>query len=259
MQFGVCAPLDKAADVKSAGFDFLEDSVQSLLQGLVDDSSWQGQSRLRGSALPVLAANLLVPAALKIVGPSVDFQQLSAYMGNVVRRAGNAGIKLLVFGSGGARGVPDGFDRNRARQQILQFLQMVAPLALQHRTTLVVEPLNKKECNIITTVGEAMTYVKEINHPNIQCLIDAYHYWLDNDSPGDLKAAMPWIRHVHVADTEGRLAPGESGKADYKPFFRILKDAGYDGTICIEALGFTDYKTVGPRVLAFLKKQWQDA
>ncbi|MDP9173055.1 MAG: sugar phosphate isomerase/epimerase [Planctomycetota bacterium] len=259
MQFGVCAPIEKSADVKSAGFDFLEESVQSLLQGLVDDAQWTGQTRLRTSALPVLAANLLVPGDLKIVGPVVDFPKVCSYMTNVLRRAGLTSIKLLVFGSAGARGVPEGFDRNRARQQILEFLTMVAPLAAQHKVTLVVEPLNSKECNIITTVGEAMTYIKEINQPSIQCLIDAYHYWLDSDSPTDLKAAMPWIRHVHVADKEGRLAPGESGKADYRPFFRILKDAGYDAGICVEALGFNDFKIAAPRVLAYLKKQWQNA
>src|ERR1700680_3589003 len=110
MRFGVCAPIEKAADVKSAGFDFLEESVQALLQGLVDDSQWKGMDRVRAAALPVYAANLLVPGDLKIVGPAVDSAKLRAYMSNVLRRAGKAGIQWLVFGSAGARGVPEGFD-----------------------------------------------------------------------------------------------------------------------------------------------------
>ena len=129
------------------------------------------------------------------------------------------GIKTLVFGSGGAHNVPDGFDRNRTYTQIVDFLKMIAPIAQVNSITIVIEPLNKKECNIINSVAEAMTYVKEFDHPNIRCLVDSYHFWLENESLADLEKAMPSIAHVHVADSDGRTAPGQSGTSDYQPFF----------------------------------------
>ena len=129
----------------------------------------------------------------------------------------------------------------------------------RHGVLLVAEPLNKAESNIINSVSEAITYVKAINHPNFQCLVDSYHFWVDNEKLEDLQAAVPWIKHVHVSDKDGRVAPGESGKADYRPFFRVLKQGGYNGPISVEALGFNDVAGLGKKVLAFLKTQWSQA
>ncbi len=259
MQFGICAPVERGAELKEAGCDFVEENVQNFLQGLVEDSKWGGAQKAKASPLGVLAANSLVPGDIKIVGPTADLEKLRNYIGVVMRRAQAVGMKILVFGSAGARNVPEGFDRQKARKQILDFVKMAAPVAQKHGVTLVAEPLNHTESNIINTVSEAMSYVKEVNHPAFRCLVDSYHFWIDNDSLADLKVAMPWIRHVHVADKDGRVAPGESGTADYRPFFKVIKDAGYKGVVSVEALGFTDFKTVAPRVLAFLRKQWNES
>jgi sugar phosphate isomerase/epimerase len=123
----------------------------------------------------------------------------------------------------------------------------------------VAEPLNKGECNIINTVSEAMTYVKAVNHRNFQCLADSYHFWLENESLESLEAAMGSIRHVHVADKDGRVAPGESGTADYRPFFQVLKRGKYQGAVSVEAMNFDDFETVGKRVISFLHRQWDEA
>ena len=69
---------------------------------------------------------------------------------------------------------------------------------------------------------------------------------------------MPSIRHVHVADREGRTAPGESGTSDYGPFFKLLKAGGYDRLIAVECRGF-DLQTNGPRALKTLQDSWASA
>src|SRR5207248_659966 len=108
--------------------------------------------------LPIPAANSLVPASLKITGPTADLDALKKYMTTVLSRAQRLGIKTLVFGSGGARNVPDRFDREKAGKQIEDFVRASADIAAQHGVTLVAEPLNRGECNIINTVAEAMRY-----------------------------------------------------------------------------------------------------
>lgn len=256
VKFGMCGGVDKAAAVKAAGFDYLEGSVQALFQGLNDDSAWDGLAKVQSTGLDVPAANMLVPGDLKVTGPNVDFAKLTTYMSRVLPRAARCGTRRLVFGSGVARNVPDGFDREEARKQILAFIRMFAPIAQQAGVVVVAEPLNKGECNILNSVEEAMTYVKEVNHPNFQCLVDSYHFWLEREPLKNLEAAMPWIKHVHVADEQGRVAPGQSGNSDYRPFFRILKAGGYDGLISVEG-------NVTPEVyketLAYLKQEWAAA
>ncbi len=259
MQFGICTSVDNSAAVKAAGWDYVEENVQGLLKGQTADDAWDGLSRVSGAVLKTPAANSLVPGSLPIVGAKADEAALTAYMTTVLQRANKVGMNVLVFGSGGARNVPDGFPRDEARQQILRFLRNSVEIAKANGVTLVAEPLNKGECNILNTVAEAMTYVKEINHPNFQCLVDSYHFWLEDEPLENLTAAMPWIKHVHLADKEGRVAPGLSGKADYKPFFRVLKDGGYSGLISFEGTAMKDFDVTAPKVLEYVKKEWNAA
>ncbi|HSV15660.1 MAG TPA: sugar phosphate isomerase/epimerase family protein [Tepidisphaeraceae bacterium] len=259
MKFGICTSITNAAAVKAAGWDYVEENVQSLLQGTVTDEAWTNESAANAAVLPVPAANSLVPASLKITGPDVDPNALGSYMETVIRRAATVGIQTLVFGSGAARNVPDGFDRERAVEQITDFVRSSADLAADADIMLVAEPLNRGECNIINTIDEAMQYVREVDRPNFQCLLDTYHLWLEDEPLVNLQAAMPWIKHVHLADKDGRVAPGLSGTADYRPVFKILKGAGYDGLISFEGHVMPDFAVTAPKVLSFIKRQWSEA
>jgi len=259
MRFGICAPVEKSGEVKRAGWDFVEESVQTLLQGQTPEEEWQGPDRAKRARVPILAANVMVPAQLKITGPEVHLEKLRSYANTIMKRARQLNVETIVFGSGGARQIPDHFDRHKARQQIIDFLKVVAHAAEQNNVTVVVEHLTKKECNVINSVAEAMTYVKAVANPHVQCLVDSYHFWTENETLVDLRSAVRWIRHVHVADKDGRVPPGESGTSDYKPFFHVLKSGGYNGAISVESPGFTDIQARGPKVLEFLKKQWEEA
>ena len=259
MKFGICVGPDQAAVVKAAGWDYVEGNVQSLFQGRLPDAEWTAAEAIGTAALPLPAANCLVPGDLKITGPAVDADALRSYMTRVLERAGKVGCTTLVFGSGGARNVPDGFERETAQRQIVEFLKMSAPVAQANGVTLVIEPLNRKECNIINSVKEAMEYVRAADQPAVQCLVDSYHFWLEDEPLENLEAAMPSIRHVHLADKEGRLAPGLSGTADYEPFFRVLKRGGYRGLVSFEGTAMTDFATTAPRVLAYVKDVWNRA
>jgi len=261
-KFGIVTSIDHSAAVKAAGWDFVEELVQQYLQAAVPDAEWSGPKRLARAVLPVPASNALLPPELKVCGPDSDPAKLRDYVATILRRAEQVGMTTVVFGSGAARTVPDGFDRNQARRQIIEFVGVAADLAARHGVTLVAEPLNRGECNIINSVAEALVYVKELNHPNFQCLVDSYHLWLEDEPLENLRQAMPWIRHVHLADTEGRVPSGESGKHDYVSLFRVLKQAGYDRMIAVESPGFSTeagIRSVGARVLNFLKDAWERA
>ena len=259
MKFGICSSIDNSGAIRDAGWEFVEVGVQGVLQGLTSDEQWTGLEQARKSVLPTPSANVLVPGSLKITGPEAELDgKLRPYMTKVLERAPKVGIRTLVFGSGGARNVPDGFDRTKAFDQIVAFARMSAEIASKHGVTLVFEPLNRKECNIINSVGEAMEYVRAVNHPNMQCLVDSFHFWLEDEPLDNLRAAMPHIKHVHLADKVGRTAPGESGQSDYRPFFRVLKDGKYDGLIAVEASKF-DVAATGAKVLKFVKDQWNEA
>lgn len=258
MEFGICSTINDAPAVGQTGWNFLEGAVAELLQPAAEDARWSPPA---APDLPIRAANMLVPKTLPVVGPDVNRAALHTHMSRLLRRARAIGIETIVFGSGGARRVPaDGFDRNRAVDQITDFLRLSAPLAAEHNVMLVVEPLNRRECNIINSIGEAMQYVRAVDHPNVRCLLDTYHFWLEREPLAHLEQALPDIRHVHVADEHGRLAPGLGGQptSDYQTIFGILKQGGYAGRISVECTPF-DIGQSGAQVLDHLRRAWDCA
>jgi len=268
-RFGVCTGLENAAMLKAAGWDYVEGHVQRLLQGEMADADWHVATAIRAAALPVEAANCLVPAGLKITGPEADPARLQAYMERVIRRAAEVRIETLVLGSGAARRAPEGFSHDEARAQLIRFSRMAAEMAARRGVMIVLEPHNRKECNLINSVGDALACLRAVDHPNFMCLVDSWHFWLEDDTLDAVQAALPWVRHVHLADRAGRLAPGQSitegcdGDAkkgsDYRGLFGVLKQAGYDGRISAEAAFQPDMASAAAGVLAFLRREWAAA
>lgn len=195
-----------------------------------------------------------------ITGLGHDPQQLAQYLDNTLRRAAAAGVPTLVFGSGAARKVRNGQTPEEARERIRAFLKLAASLAARYGVTVVIEPLRSAECNIINTIAEAMEYVRAIDHPNVQCLVDSYHMWEESEPLGNMKAALPNIQHVHVADRGTRAGsgadPDQAGA--YRAFFAILKAGGYDAAISVE--GKHDWDELSLRRMHdFLHQQWNAA
>jgi sugar phosphate isomerase/epimerase len=238
MRYGVCVDPQMASAVAAAGFDFIELNVQGHLKTMDEEPAFLAElAHIQGAPLPSIAANSFVPGSLKITGPEpASDAALEAYARRTFERAQRAGVVTVVFGSGGARAIPEGFDREQAWEQLVRFGKMLGPVAEAHGVTVVVEPLNQTrgECNVLTSVGESGQYVRDVDHPNVMLLVDGYHWGLDNDSYDDLVANAHLLRHAHIATIEHRLPPGFE-PVDFSDFFRALKVGGYDGPISIEA------------------------
>jgi len=235
MKFGVCASPDAAAQVRAAGYDFLECTVGGFV--MPDQPAARFEAALadfRQQGFPCLALNCFLPASLRVTGPDVDRQALERYVSIVCERAGRAGVTRLVFGSGGARRVPEGFPVAEAHQQILAFLRLCAPMAERHRLVIVIEPLNTHECNILTHVSECAAMVREVRHPAIRLLADIYHMLQNGETADDLAPHVELLRHVHIATRENRRPPAAE-PCDFAPFFRVLKAGGYSEGVSVEA------------------------
>jgi sugar phosphate isomerase/epimerase len=233
MKFGVCTKIENAPIVHAAGFDFIECTVVSLQGEQSDEAVRDIMARYLESPLPVEAFNVLLPGELKIVGDSVDEARVRNYLEKALERVKRVGGETVVFGSGKARMVPDGFPRARAEEQIVQFLHWIADVADSLQLTIAIEPLNTSECNIINSVPEAAGFAKQVNRQSIRVLADFYHMYKENEPLEHMVAHRELLQHVHVSDS--RHAPG-MGSCPYADFADCIQRANYDGRISIECL-----------------------
>ncbi len=234
MQFGICGGPDVAPLGIQAGYDYFEWSVGGLLKPREDEAAFNqamAEAQRTGLACPVV--NVFIPADLKVTGPLADLAPLEAYVSTACRRANQAGVKVIVFGSGGARRIPDGFDRSKAWEQLVAFCQMLGPIAQSQAVTIAVEPLNLAECNVLNSVGECARLVRQVDHPAIRLLVDAYHLMRDGDALDDILSNRDILAHIHVATIPNRLAPGMEA-SPLEDFFKVLGHSGYDLRVSIE-------------------------
>jgi len=257
MNIGLCIHL---GGLKAAvdGLSYLEPTVADLLCPKADDAAFEARlAAAEAEPVPPTAVNCFFPGDLRNTGPDVDAAALDAWVETCCRRAAAIGVGTIVFGSGGSRAVPEGFDRDRAAEQIVENLKRYGPIAARHGITIVLEPLAGRHCNIVTSVDEGAGLVRAAGHPNILLLADTYHMAEDGDPPEAIRRAEGLIAHAHCAEGDGRGPLGAKGE-DQRAYFRALKDIGYDGGISLECQ-WDDLPAQLPAGIAELRKQWETA
>lgn len=232
---GIAAPLEKAAALKAAGAEFLTGSVGDfLVPDKPEEEFEKNLAKYSDLPLPILACNGFIrPAHLRCVGPEANHDQILEWSDTSFRRMKKAGGKLIVFGSAGARKLPDGWAKEKADEQFVALLKKMGPLAEKHGVTVTIEQLRAEECNYINRISEGAALIRAAGHPNVRLLADLYHMASMGDTPADLKAAMDVVVHMEIAEKAGRTVPGVSGD-DFRAYFRVLRETNYQGAMSIE-------------------------
>lgn len=256
--FGVCGSKDKAAMIKTAGGDYIEESTQNLLIPEKSDADFAPRTAaIASSALPVKACNSFLPNSLPSVGEKAAHDAIVAYADVAFRRAKQVGIENITFGSGASRKIPDGFPPERAKNQFTDLLIRLGPLAAMHGVTVSVEPLNRGECNFLNNVREVADVVGAAAHPNVGITADLYHMVLGGDVPEDLEKSIRLLKHFHIAEKAKRALPGVAGD-DFRPWFKVLHRNGWKGRISIEGNGSGDEAGL-TKSFAYLRQQLAEA
>ena len=236
MRYAVCTS-DPAviADAREAGFDYIEANVPAFVKPSDPESAFEeGLEAFRAAGLPVESANLFLPRELRCTGPdAVPQDRIAEYAETVCRRLARAGVPILVFGSGGARKLPDGWPKEKADEQFVSLLSRIGPIAERHGVKIAVEPLARVECNYINTVDEGAALARASGSPAVGVLADCYHWARNEESADTIIAAKDRLLHAHLATMPSRKAPGVE-PYDFAPFFRALAAAGYDARVSIE-------------------------
>jgi sugar phosphate isomerase/epimerase len=261
MKFGICASFRDILALDHIAFDYLEENVQRFLVPEQPAADFEALlTEARALPIPIETANVLIPANLPLVATptqQVDTARLERYIKTVLQRAEQVGIRVIVFGSGGARACPPGYDHQDAVQQIGQHLATWSEWADHHGVQFVLEPLRYEETNILNTVAESGALVVSLAPSGARLLVDTYHMACNREDPATITPYLPLIAHVHVAEQQDRAAPGQHGE-DLRPYFAVLQRGGYDQRISIEC-NWHDFPAQVNQAIGVLKEQWETA
>lgn len=229
MKRGWCASVEQSVFLKNIGYDFIELQLAPLFV----DGAFQ-KEKLSKSVLPTEAFNLLFPFDMRLTGETPMIERAKDYLDKAAEILHFAKAKVVVFGSGWARNVPNNFEFKRAESQYIDSLNLIADALKDTGCICVIEPLNKKESNIVNSVDEGVHYAKILNRPEIKVLADFYHMDEEAEPYDTLKRNIEWLYHIHLADS-GRKNPG-SGVYPYEEFMRYLKEVKYQHRLSVECI-----------------------
>ena len=254
VRLGVCAKPEAAGLLAGLGFEYIEVGL-AWLAGLTEEDYQKELATVKAAPIGAEAANGMLPGTLKVTGPEVSEQAVRDYLEVAFRRAAEMGIKVVVFGSGAARGVPEGWPFDEAFRQIARYLTIADEYGEKYGIDIAIEPLRRAECNIMNLVSEGAMMSALVNLPRVGTLGDTYHMVCGHEPYSVFAKAGRLLKHVHISHTigidQGRIWPAPDDGEDYAEVFKALKDAGYEGRVSIEA-GFKDMAADGEKAFAAL-------
>lgn len=252
---GICGS-GHAEAAKAAGLDYLEANVTGFLMPENSDEEFAANKALAATITPpIYSANGFFPGDIKIVGHEADIERAVKYSRTALCRASEIGIKILVLGSSGSRSIPEGFSREEARKQFIDFLKRIAPDAEKNGVIVAIEPLQTEETNFINTVPEGAQIARETGSEYIAVIADLFHMARMKEPPEDIINSADKLVHCHIAEVEERTAPGFKGD-DFTPYLKALKSIKYDGRMSFEC-SWQDIDTQLPKAIQTMREQIQ--
>lgn len=268
MKIGLCGSMvvkdlrlggsEVAPFLAELGYDYIELSLSQLVELSSDD--FFSVKRLLGAAgIPCESCNNFFPQHHRLTGPEVNLPVILSYARKAIGLAAELGASIVVFGSGQAKNVPDGFPKELAWQQLVSLCQALDPVAGANNVTIVLEPLRKAECNIVNIIADGLKLIKDSNTKNIKMLVDYYHLDAENESPDILLEAASDIRHVHLANPANRSFPKSwDENPGYQKFFENLKKINFNERMSVEAFSdnFQEDAKASFNFLNQIKQAW---
>lgn len=145
-------------------------------------------------------------------------------------------IPVLNFTSGiRQKGIPE----EEAGQMLTEGIR--ACLKSTGQTIMVIEPeilIDPMPPMFIHTTGRAIAYIKEISSAQFRLNIDISHsQCIESDLLQSVSEALPYTRHIHIADIKERIhhheIPGE-GDIDFRGLLGMLENSGYKEYLSVE-------------------------
>jgi len=236
---------------KELGFDAVEvfppgpEAIDStVLRGLLDDN---------GLSLAAVGTGAgWVKHKLTLTSPDeAQREKAIAFIRSIMELAAQFGAPAIIGSMQGR--AAESVSKPTALRYLGNALFKLDLIAADLGVTLLYEPLNRYETNLINTLAEGVQFLKGLGTQNVKLLADLYHMNIEETNlAASLRTAGSYVGHIHFADSN-RKAAG-LGHTDIVPIISALKEIGYAGYLSAEVFALPDSDAAARQTIESFKK-----
>ena len=218
------------------------------------------QQALRGRNIKVSAICAGFKGFILAEDPAVK-AEFDSSMREIIAAAGELGSTGVIMVPAFNAQKPVKPHTLETREYLCEQMHELGEFALKHNTTVILEPLNRKEAHYLRQVADAAAICRDADSAGVMCMGDFWHMQEETSDYAALWAAGPkYLQHVHVASRGTRKMPGEDGLLDnYVEGFRALKEMNYPYYVSFECGTNGKREETVPAAVELLRAQWKQA
>ncbi|MGI6160532.1 MAG: sugar phosphate isomerase/epimerase family protein [Christensenellales bacterium] len=233
MLIGYCSSAKYAGRIAEIGFDYMELYGREI-STLGDSEFIETKKMLEDIGLECRGFVGSIPPSVRICGPGYDEKIVSEYAKKCCDRGAELGILHVGIGSPLSRNLPEGFDLDVAREQIMQSLDIFCSAAKPNGLDILFESVSSPMCNFITLFPEAVEIVEQMRLDNLFLVLDLYHVAMMDERLEEYADMLGDVKHLHIAEKADYGQLRYESEPLYNRWISFLKSKGYDISISME-------------------------
>ncbi|MCD6232012.1 sugar phosphate isomerase/epimerase [Candidatus Aerophobetes bacterium] len=249
--------MEYIANLGYEGIEFAPFTLASSVEEIPLSKRKEISSLAKNYGLEVIGLHWLLVSPPGLSVSSFDKKirkKTTEYLKSLIDFCADIGGRMLIFGSPKQRNIEKDSNYEETKARVKEVFIESAERAKERGVIICIEPLARSETNFINTAKEAVSLIKEINHPNFKLHLDV-KAMSDEERPIPriIKENKDYLFHFHANDPNGQ-GPG-FGRVDFAPIIEALREIKYSGFISVEVFDISP----GPRKIAkdsliYLKK-----
>lgn len=257
MLIGCCAPFEQAKLLSNLNYDTITLAASEVV-------TWSPEhvgtvkKILDTYGLRCNSLNSFCERSLCLTGAGVSKERIREYANKLAVPASQLGISYIGIGAPASRNVNELGEWGTAMEQFRGAMEEICEIFKKYGIEVLLESVCNRECNLITTVKEAFTFVQDAGLPNLHLVYDIYHEQVMNQPIQIIEEAAEEIRVVHIAEdcAESRYYLSRKCEQEYRKYWNALKKIGFQGEFTVEAFAGETAKGIeeSRRVIRLIEK-----
>ena len=141
----------------------------------------------------------------------------------------------------------------QGREHHIACLKECCHAAADADVSLLLEPLNRYECDWLNTTADALSIIAQLGFANLKYLADTFHMNIEEvNIAASMRRAGSVLGYIHLVDSN-RCGPGQ-GHLPFGEVLNALVDVGYDGYLSLECLPKPDAESAIKNSLSYIKE-----